>query len=59
MNDKHKKLVELAEAAIREVHGDTSVVQEETLESLQDLRSIISIMIQGVEDDLSGTDDAS
>jgi hypothetical protein len=58
MNDKHKKLVELAEAAIREVHGDTSVTQEETLASLEDLRSTISIMIQGVEDDLS-TDDAS
>lgn len=52
MSEKHKALVGLAERAIDKVFGDTSVSQEETLESLDALKDSIQSCMMAIEEDL-------
>jgi hypothetical protein len=49
----HEQLVEDAKDAISKVHGDSSVDQQTTINSLNDLISEIETMIQGIEYDMS------
>lgn len=49
----HDAKVQAASTAIREVHSDTSVSLETTLESLERLKGEIEGLIEAVEADLS------
>lgn len=57
MSKKHDGLVIAAKTAINEVHGDTSVDQQHTLDSLRDIREHIDTQIEALEDDLENDDD--
>ena len=48
----HKELVRAAEEAIEEVAGDTSVSQEQTVESLEDLQAMIESRKDAVKADI-------
>lgn len=48
----HEKLKENAIEAIRELHGDTSVPMEKTLDSLEEVRGEATSLIQMVKDEL-------
>jgi len=54
---KHEALFQKADQAIRDLHGDTSVSQSKTLESLRDLRATISIMIETLEHEVKEDDE--
>ncbi len=52
MSEMHKNLVNLAIRAIDEVFGDTSVSQEDTLDSLASLKDFIQMNMNAIEEDL-------
>lgn len=52
---RHNKLVETAKAAIEAVFSDTSVSQQQTLESLEDLADAIQVQQQCIRFDLRRT----
>lgn len=53
MNDRpHDIRVDVAKRAIRDVHSDTSVSLEETLDSLGYLHDELDILIEAVEQDI-------
>jgi hypothetical protein len=51
--NKHQELMELAKLAIEEVFGDTSVSQQQTFDSLHELRDEIDIKIDCITHDLN------
>lgn len=51
-NTAHDALVEEATEAIQAVHGDTSVSQQETINSLRTLMGECEMLIQAVESDM-------
>lgn len=48
----HETLVEIAIEALNDVHSDTSVSLEQTLNSLEVLRDHIHMLITAIEEDL-------
>ena len=48
----HENLCEKAKEAIQAIHSDTSVSLEQTLDSLEELRGEIDILIDAVETDI-------
>lgn len=48
----HEHLCEKAKEAIQAIHGDTSVSLEQTLDSLEELKGEIDILIDAVETDI-------
>ncbi len=52
----HAKLVERAKEAAQAVHGDTTVSQDQTIESLRELIDEIEVMISAVEQDIARAD---
>lgn len=48
----HDRLVDAAKEAISKVFGDTSVSQQTTIESLEDLADDLNGMIEGIKEDL-------
>lgn len=53
----HEKLVEAAEEAINAVHGDTSVEQRQTVESLSELVSHAENLQSIVEQEIADADE--
>ena len=52
MSKSHDKLVKVAEQAIDEVFGDTSVAQRDTLASLHSLKDLIELKMDCIQGDL-------
>lgn len=49
---KHAELVTEAKEAVNKVFGDTSVPKEQTILSLQDIKSNIDISITAIQSDI-------
>ena len=54
----HDQLYEAALSAISRLHGDTTVSQEQTVQSLLGVREELTIFIQSVEDDIARAADS-
>lgn len=51
-NAKHDMLKDNAKNAINALHGDTTVSQEQTLESLEEIREDLTVMIDTLKQEL-------
>jgi osmotically-inducible protein OsmY len=48
----HERLLDAAKEAVSKVFGDTSVSQQTTIESLEDIADDINGMIAGIKEDI-------
>ena len=54
MNETHERLKSIAYDAIETLVSDTSVTQEETLESLREIRDEIDMRIDAIVEEMRG-----